>query len=477
MEMETEVETEAPAIKALASLFKITQVFLWEDAWVDIPKVSSTSDHLESIDKEPTNFYDPVASKIIRSDIDSTINGYTVSLEDRELVRQMNDLGLPVSFSTNKKRTVTAKERRKSSQLKSLSGHKHIQEQLVEVSTVSDKEKTVQPIACWDSTNTDVDCITASSQHDTSQCCFAEDERKQHFPYGHGDSAGLAAEIFTDVQEQVHEELNGVAKLCNVTSDNMIDSIASVNDTEVAVDLSPSNAENILEDAFQATCSSGLEHGEANKDPVDIEKLEGYCSEAKNPCDDNASKRDWISNTIGSSQPTDAGLLDAFDGCNQCSDLGDWRAYWDGFYMRNYFYNVRTHESTWIPPPGLEYLAYSDGAALLGENADRTENSAPLELTCDDVQDACSSVNHTHLFDEVKNDDSLSGQQKVKYGKEHATANCMSCLDPPSTHNNSVHLDELERKAECFGVKKNSDDDLYPATSLSSVSTQDCGER
>ena len=37
-------------------------------------------------------------------------------------------------------------------------------------------------------------------------------------------------------------------------------------------------------------------------------------------------------------------------------DWGDWMVVWDTFYMRNYFYNCITKESTWYPPPGLEHF-------------------------------------------------------------------------------------------------------------------------
>lgn len=39
-------------------------------------------------------------------------------------------------------------------------------------------------------------------------------------------------------------------------------------------------------------------------------------------------------------------------------EFGDWKVHWDDFYMRNYFYNTKTHVSTWDPPPGLENLVF-----------------------------------------------------------------------------------------------------------------------
>lgn len=34
--------------------------------------------------------------------------------------------------------------------------------------------------------------------------------------------------------------------------------------------------------------------------------------------------------------------------------FGDWIAHWDEHYMRTFFYNTVTQESTWDPPPGVE---------------------------------------------------------------------------------------------------------------------------
>ncbi|KAK8513839.1 hypothetical protein V6N13_005025 [Hibiscus sabdariffa] len=43
---------------------------------------------------------------------------------------------------------------------------------------------------------------------------------------------------------------------------------------------------------------------------------------------------------------------------NKTTYGGDWRVYWDTFYSRNYFYNIKTQVSTWDPPEGLENLVF-----------------------------------------------------------------------------------------------------------------------
>lgn len=40
--------------------------------------------------------------------------------------------------------------------------------------------------------------------------------------------------------------------------------------------------------------------------------------------------------------------------------FGDWRAHWDEHYMRTFFYNTVTQESTWDPPPEVEVNLVDD---------------------------------------------------------------------------------------------------------------------
>ncbi|XP_074276827.1 uncharacterized protein LOC141600485 isoform X2 [Silene latifolia] len=76
-----------------------------------------------------------------------------------------------------------------------------------------------------------------------------------------------------------------------------------------------------------------------------------------------------------------------------CGTCGDWGAYWDCFYLRYYFYNSETKESTWHPPPGMENFASSESccsvdasnvglsmAAGLGKDQSEEAHSIRYEL-------------------------------------------------------------------------------------------------
>ncbi|KAL7604389.1 hypothetical protein Lser_V15G18953 [Lactuca serriola] len=61
--------------------------------------------------------------------------------------------------------------------------------------------------------------------------------------------------------------------------------------------------------------------------------------------------------------PKDEMIDDTIDS-GRNDESGDWMIYWDEFYERNYYYNSRTHESTWEQPPEMAYL---DSVYVLNE--------------------------------------------------------------------------------------------------------------
>ncbi|XP_019057970.1 PREDICTED: trimethylguanosine synthase [Tarenaya hassleriana] len=65
-------------------------------------------------------------------------------------------------------------------------------------------------------------------------------------------------------------------------------------------------------------------------------------------------KTDTENSTFSESTTNSASLASLSYDCN--GDFGEWKVYWDSFYRQNYFYNVKTQESTWLPPPGTTHL-------------------------------------------------------------------------------------------------------------------------
>eukprot|EP00268_Persea_americana_P049480 TRINITY_DN5308_c0_g1_i3.p1 TRINITY_DN5308_c0_g1~~TRINITY_DN5308_c0_g1_i3.p1 ORF type:complete len:613 (-),score=132.55 TRINITY_DN5308_c0_g1_i3:518-2356(-) len=274
-----------------------------------------------------------------------------------------------------------------------------------------------------------------------------------------------------------------------MSRDDVLDSTALKIDTGVTTRSSPLDAKDFLQNALQDSCS-GHGHEESDKNPIEFEKSEdhhiaGENTNVEETHDGNSSEQVSVSESAVSSRPSDhleASLQDESDSCKSCSDLGNWRAVWDDFYMRNYFYNIRTYESTWYPPPGMEYFAFSDSAAESGEMiAGDAENNAGPELAGNDnkVLDVCGSQDYTYIFQEAQNDDKLSSHpsQTVTSSMDHAALNSAACLIPSTTCSTRMDLDEPEGNVNCFGIKRNSDGDLYPVHSNSLSDTQEPVDR
>ncbi|XWS24231.1 hypothetical protein CRYUN_Cryun28dG0083100 [Craigia yunnanensis] len=64
---------------------------------------------------------------------------------------------------------------------------------------------------------------------------------------------------------------------------------------------------------------------------------------------------------VSESYSTNSDVLDC-DGNDQTygGDFGDWKVFWDFFYMTSYFYNIKTQASTWDPPTGMENLVFDN---------------------------------------------------------------------------------------------------------------------
>nr|DAD41273.1 TPA_asm: hypothetical protein HUJ06_015596 [Nelumbo nucifera] len=452
--MEAEAEVEAPAIRALGFLFKLTEVFLWtDDAPIDETEVSASFVRQGNLAETAFSSCQGACS----SEVESTVNDYTPS-EDMELIRQMNDLGLPVSFGTNKeKRATIPKGKRKSARMKPLSGHNKNEREL-EVSRKSEV-LAVSTVALHDNTNITL-CGTRLDQSETSYYDIAEGIDEHHYPSG--DSSSLTAIISSSIaQEQTSGELSGETANLAMDSDTISSSIVPKYDSKVGVHSVTLNTEASPENVPQNTAFELDE--EMDKRPAECKNSEGsfmayYDREGGNLCVDIRAEQVLISEPAVSSDPSS----DMFDhvklSCKSFGNLEDWTVIWDSFYMRNYFYNNKTHESTWYPPPGMEHLAFSDSAST-----EMTVNTAEGEVgplfSCDHIKTStlCGSEDKTDLLEKVENEDKLSSHPlcEVSYELEPAAGDFVSSMSPPTVSCSSGHLDELVGLASCFETNGN----------------------
>lgn len=63
---------------------------------------------------------------------------------------------------------------------------------------------------------------------------------------------------------------------------------------------------------------------------------------------------------VAFSSSTDVLHAEETESCKQDVDYGDWMVCWDDFYKRSYFYNTKTQDSTWFPPPGMEHELFTE---------------------------------------------------------------------------------------------------------------------
>ncbi|KAG4140412.1 hypothetical protein ERO13_D06G017400v2 [Gossypium hirsutum] len=321
-----ENQCEAPAIKALGSLFKLTQVHLWDYGSKETREFSFLlSDTTKSCTKNDKN-----CSSISHGSCD-----FSTSVEDIELAKEMDALGLPLSFHTNKqtssKMTVS---RKKGTRPKHSNRHKDIEE-VMEFSKVSEME-IESPIFHDNSSSS----FCESSYHDVavgvdgSLCLGHKQEDSSSLVGMEQNNDGISDLVTNDAWEC------NLARQSDVVSKD--DDINMVSSTSLGAEL------------LQEYClmEPGINHCNNKEDgsSMEHEKVEKVCT-----CSGTQQL------LVPKSFSTNSEGLDS--DCNDHTyggDFGDWRVYWDSFYSRNYFYNIKTQASTWDPPPGMENLVFAN---------------------------------------------------------------------------------------------------------------------
>lgn len=357
-----ELESEAPAIKKLGSLFKLTEVHLWDDGSKETLEVSRFAER----NKLPDDG-DCVTSDIVFPDIDCP--------EDMELIREMDELGLPRSFNTNKERRNGIRHgKRKGTRWKRYHNHKETHDRQKECPRVSEVG-IVSPSVFHDKSNSFC-CMSMLGQGEYSrynvavdinelQCCTQEGE----------DSAEAATIACSIVKEQIPYGI----------SDDLSNDGQGHNSLPYA-DFIPKDDKDIdvrINSGAELSCNHVTE--ELDRSSVDSECVKGSLIDCHNEggkvCTEKSAEMSTFHETVlhgGSSELSgydDTCSYNCYEGC------GDWKVFWDSFYLRNYFYNVQTQESTWYLPPGMEHLAAreiidkSNGTIAKVTQMDVSENS------------------------------------------------------------------------------------------------------
>ncbi|XP_010922735.3 uncharacterized protein [Elaeis guineensis] len=382
-------DSESPAIRALGPLFKLTEVHIWDDNKFNNSEVSR---HDDALVEEP-------AGSCTTSNAHSSIIKMTddyCSVEDLELSLQMEALGLPVSFSTTKEmRNVSSSRKGKGMRVKSRFTDKQIKNRLPEVTKVGEWDY-VSSRVIHDGSSIPVFCTTTEGQCEASNNDVA-DEHNRTNGCSEGEDISVASAVLNGIDENgvCGEMTNHVDRETRPSDSDSEKTAESLEHPKcLYVEKFPANVLEVAnsghyqegelsnkqdEEKYSEISSGSCNIFSADCDAVDIKTFQ--------PCVSSAE----TSLSCALTDQSDHGLQDYSD-TRLCYEYGNWRVIWDSFYMRNYFYNVRTQESSWYPPDGLEQLAFPCTTSNLNEMfADAAEEFASVRTLCDAPQDQVSS--------------------------------------------------------------------------------------
>lgn len=430
-----ESECEGLAIKALGSLFKLTQVFLWDDGSTETPQKqrSSYPGHSKSAeDDNDNNCFNVV----------STVADYGILPEETELAKQMNALGLPLSFNTNKKKwNGMGRGKRKGcgTRMKHSNSHQDIKDEELELSKVSEGE-IVSPTIFHDNTSSSLCSMSMLGQSESSNYDVAVDAKISQCPSGEADNSASSTGIYCDAdKEQVLDGRSDIVSIDGRGSSTVFNDDVKNSANLTNLDAGHSTQRYLLDASF--------DHDMQEYDgKYDLEVLSAAYCDTKHEINsnDNSTEQPSVPDSVAYtifSKTLDHNGTDNFE----CSDdLGDWMVHWDPFYKRNYFYNIKTHSSTWYPPPGMEHLAYGDIDNELKEViAEVTEMDVSPAV---EVTDLCNLQTKIDSFEESINNGKLGDPppDELSVGIGHGAGNSMSGVAVTTVSRSLEHTDELD---------------------------------
>ncbi|KGN55196.1 uncharacterized protein LOC101215034 isoform X2 [Cucumis sativus] len=382
---ESEDEPGVSPIRALGSLFKLTEVFLWDEETEVARRVESRL----ALDADDANNGKSVEK------ICSTISGISLLPEDIELTEQMNALGLPLSFHTNKEKRIGITMVKRKANVK----HSRIQQGFldkeVEFPKASSREEIVANSTFNDDATGSLCSYSMVNQSETSDRDVVLDTNEIHVIFDGDISRNSSGVISGAVEEQFCDVM------CDIVLNNGGDHELSSDDA-------------VLGDHTKVRLSSiGFDKGYSPRlRTTGLDVGHGKQEEVEPPMESEGSSTTFQDTEVQKSD-TDSGIvlpevaepcfLRMEPDCNENDQVvgcihesGDWMVYWDSFYMRNYFYNIKSHESTWNPPLGLEHFASSD--------ANFTPNESTAEVCEMDVledvksEDICRVLGDTECM-------------------------------------------------------------------------------
>ncbi|KAF7830619.1 Trimethylguanosine synthase [Senna tora] len=390
--------------------------------------------------------------------------------------KQMSALGLPLSFHTNKERNGLSKGKKKGTRSMLLQNyHNSIDKTLSRVS----EDEVLSPANFPDNTSNILSSISMLGESESCHCDVAAGLNISQCASGEDDNSEICTEVAYGVtREQNYNKNEDVTD--GAENGELLTSTIFLSDDLKIASSSPTRASTGGGSNLTGAGVNhyGIEKGEqlVDNECLEVSSIVSKVTEHETICNSDGAAT-WQPRThesdsfpmssegIGYEKTTEP---------NDCAELGEWMAYWDTFYMRNYFYNIRTHVSTWNPPPGMEHLAIGgctemdDGVAVTATEEHGSQNktnpleetsikeklagqphdecAAEIEFTADNVvsdisvQSEGRSLDHSYEFIERSSCNDGVSFCSISDNKEHNIGSQERCIKETS-EGNDVYLD------------------------------------
>ncbi|KAK6938686.1 RNA cap guanine-N2 methyltransferase [Dillenia turbinata] len=452
-----EVPVEGPAIKALGPLFQLTEVFLWDDGFgsVEVREESAfTSNDKQSL-KWPNN-------KDVVSDVNSQTNGLDncLSMEDPELTDQLTALGLPLSFNSNKEFLNLCNVGGIVLCSLYLSDEDNIEASshacCVNVVVIPTKKGINLAIPGWfDSINYKIRGKKKGRKKgmDMKHAYAAEEFEDQLLENAR--CYNIAVEesklpCSSSQEDFMCPNTKLDSRVAEEQFPNVISNTNSIGNSILSADAEEKSAAGPK--GLEAPCSRRICIKDADLDLGSCDHLEesqqSYDNLGGKPSNFMIVEQTYATEYLTCSNSSEAlqslKVLDNNQNQNLqgCVENGEWNVFWDPFYMRNFFYNTKTQESTWLPPPGMESLAIDE---VNNKSDSITEVTDIMLSPLVESIVASETISLQDKSEDAIADENLSGQPPDELSARFELIEvCGTMLSTSS--NNLEYFDELPRR-------------------------------
>jgi trimethylguanosine synthase len=344
------------------------------------------------------------------------------------------------------------KGKRKGTRVKHSNSHQDIEDKAIELSQVSEGE-IVSPIIFHDNASSSLCTMTMLGQSESSNYGVAVDVKISQCPSNGVDFASSTGITCDADKEHVFDGISDIGSCDGRGCDSVSSSTLFEDDMKNSANLTNLNAGPSTQ---RCLIDASFDHNkkECNEILLEYECLEGlsascYDTGNENNSNNKSTEQQCASDSVAC---TVCSKLLEHNGTNRCKcndDLGDWMVYWDSFYERNYFYNIKTHASTWYPPPGMEHLAYGD---VNNEPNELIAVETEMDVTFgEEVTDVCNLQTKTHSFEESMNNDKLGAQipDELSVGIGLGADNSLSGVAVTTASRSFEHTDALYEITSC----------------------------